>query len=158
MTEIGKTSLLRIVGAAGGGRTSAAVAKAAGILASDDRRLVIIDTLGHGVSPSVDAHELRERAVFKVETSASQILAVSRHLIASGGVGCVVIDDLPGLDFGHSVDQWGRAKAISVFSQSLTSIALAFDCSMILVDRACDFGRRAPLGFRDEFIPENCAA
>lgn len=158
MVGAGKASLLRLVGAAGGGRTSVAVAQAADILGLDDRRLVIIDTLGHGVSQAVDVHQLRDRSVFKVETSAPQILAITRHLIASGGVGCVVVDDLPGLDFGQSVDQWSRAKAMSLFTQSLTAIALAFDCSLILVDRASDFGRRAPLGFRDEFIPDKRAA
>ena len=158
MTGRGNGSLLRIVGAAGGGRTSLAVSKAASILASDDRRLVMIDTLGHGVCSAIDAHDLRERSVFKFETAANQILAVARHLIASGGVGCVVLDDLPGLDFGPSLDPWARAKAMSVFTQSLTSIALAFDCSLILVARASDFGRRAPLGFRDEFIPDKRAA
>lgn len=158
MSDAPKTSLIRLLGPAGGGRTSAAFAHAADILGIEERRLVIIDTLGHGVSPAVDAHNLRERSVFKLETSAHEILAVSRHLIASGGVGCLVIDDLPGLDFGPSVDQWHRTKAIPVFVQSLASIALAFDCSLILVDRASDFGRRAPLGFRDEFVPERRAA
>lgn len=153
-----KAVLLRVLGAAGGGRTTFAISQAAEILAADERRLVVIDTLGHGASSAIAGHGLGERSIFKIETSANLALAVLRHLIASGGVACVIIDDLPGLDFGQGGDRWGRAKALAGFVQSLTGIALAFRTSLILVDRSSDFGSRPPLGFRDELIADRQAA
>lgn len=153
-----KAVLLRVLGAAGGGRTTFAVSQAAEILATDERRLVVIDTLGHGANSAIEGQGLGERSIFKIETSANLVLAVSRHLIASGGVACVIVDDLPGLDFGQGGDQWGRTKAVAGFVQSLSGIALAFKTSLILVDRSSDFGTRPPLGFRDEFVAEKQAA
>ncbi|PZR95218.1 MAG: hypothetical protein DI537_05380 [Stutzerimonas stutzeri] len=159
MTADGKApELIRLVGAAGSGRTSVAIRRATDLLATDERRLLVIDSLGHGASDALQASVIADRTVFKTETSAPLVLAISRHLIASAGIGCVIIDDLPGLDFGAGGDSLSRGKAIAIFAQSVAGIAVAFGTSVILVDRASEFSARPPLGFRDLVVSRLLAA
>lgn len=121
-------------------------------LGAADRQLLLIDTLGHGVGSVLDELDLARRTILKRETSAAPILAVSRHLIASGAIGCVVVDDAPGLDFGSASDQWSRSKASTLFANSLASLAISHQCSVILVERGNDHGLpRPPLGFSDHY-------
>jgi hypothetical protein len=79
---------------------------------------------------------------------------MARHLIVTGAIGCVIVDDVPGLDVGAEQERLGRAKALATFSQCLGSVATAHDCRVILIDRAGGFRHeRAPLGYRDYFAP-----
>lgn len=145
--------LARVIGSPGSGRTSAALRMAAQSLGDEDRQLLLVDTLGHGIGRALDEGDLVRRTILKRETAAPQILAVSRHLVASGQVGCVVLDDAPGLDFGPDKDQWSRAKAHSIFAHSLSALALSHRCSVILVERGGSFAPpRAPLGFSDHYV------
>ena len=151
--------LIRLVGRSGSGRSAYAVAQAERILREQsNRQLLIFDTLGHGYAEKLGELSLGGRTMFRSETLAKDVHAIGRHLISSGAVGCVIVDDVPGLDFGFDQDRTGRSKALASLSHSLGCLALAHNCSVILIERASEFRtERAPLGFRDFFVSDLAA-